>query len=374
MKEKNVIVVGGDHYNTLCVARSLGSVGYNPIIIFYGDFHRSFVQKSKYVKDFFFSSNREELYGNLRKLGRIDCKQLLITTSDATCEMIDSQYDEFSKLFYLPNCHKKQGELSFWMKKKKMLDAAQRAGFNIGLTLCLNLESDYSNEIKGVKFPCIVKPAISCHGSKDDFRFCKSEDDLRHGLEEIKTHCPVVLVQEYLKPDYEVNVVGVSVNNKCILPGLTHKVKTCKSVNDMGMIVMSYVADEYGNLVTRDLVERFIHEIGYSGLFSLDLLISNGKLYFLEINLRSDGTMYMHTAAGVNFPQIWVQGNLNKNITVPISYKRPKTWGMTEISYIKYLDWKHPVEAIKDWWKTDCYSIFSWKDPLPFIYKFIYAL
>ena len=71
MDKIKVIVVGGDHYNTLCVARSLGSVGYDPIIIFYGDFKKSFVQQSKYVKDFFFTSHKEELLRCLRKLGHL---------------------------------------------------------------------------------------------------------------------------------------------------------------------------------------------------------------------------------------------------------------------------------------------------------------
>ena len=86
----------------------------------------------------------------------------------------------------------------------------------------------------------------------------------------------------------------------------------------------------------------------------------------------TDGTMYMHTDAGVNFPQIWADFNYKGESKGPFDYLKEKTYGMTEISYIKYLDWKHPWEVIKDWWKTDCYSIFSWSDIKPFIYKFIF--
>lgn len=372
---KNVaVVVGGDHYNTLCVARSLGMIGYDPLVIIYGNVSKSFVTKSKYVHKYFFVDSDIKLFGTLKNLVQKDYKQVLISTSDIVSEVLDSKLDEIALNYYVGNCHGQQGELSYWMKKNNMLQAARESGFNVASTQHIDLHTEYEQQLGNISYPCIVKPAVSCHGSKDDFRYCKNEGQLKEGLLEIKEHCSSVLVQEYLKPDYEMNVVGVSVNNQCILPGLTHKVKTCQSVHDMGMIVMSYVSDEYGDLVNRDMVQRFIQKIGYSGLFSLDLLVSNGKLYFLEINLRSDGTMYMHTSAGVIFPQIWAEGCLFHKIEAPTQYKRKKTFGMTEISYVKYLDWKHPIQVIKDWWKTDCYSIFNWKDPLPFIYKFLYAI
>ena len=48
---KNIaIVVGGDHYNTLWIIRSLGLAGYLPIaIIVTEDGRKSFVSHSKYL-------------------------------------------------------------------------------------------------------------------------------------------------------------------------------------------------------------------------------------------------------------------------------------------------------------------------------------
>ena len=52
-----------------------------------------------------------------------------------------------------------------------------------------------------------------------------------------------------------------------------------------------------------DKVCEYINVLGYSGLFSVEFLLSNsGEAYFLEVNLRNDGNGYLPTYGGVNLP------------------------------------------------------------------------
>lgn len=71
-----------------------------------------------------------------------------------------------------------------------------------------------------------------------------------------------------------------------------------------------------------------------------------------------------YTTGGVNMPYLWAQLSMGMPIdNSSIRLKRKRTYGMTEISYLKYLKWNEPLKIIAEWWKTDCYSIFRGKIP-----------
>lgn len=374
MSNKEVIVIGGDHNNTLWVCRSLAIGGYRPLLIIYGDTKRSFVAKSRYVYKSYYSSNEKTLLNLLLTSLCFVEKVVLITASDVCAEIIDKNLDILKDKYYTPSCHDSQGLLAYWMDKATMLKLAGDVGFNVASTKTLNLCNDVEVNTDSFSYPCLIKPKVSSHGSKTDFRICYSKSEMEAVLKELKMMCPEILVQEYLKPDYEINVMGVSFNDICILPGLGYKNKVCSSVHNMGMNTLIHTDENVEQYVDVIKIKRFIREIGYNGIFSIEFLIHNGVPYFLEVNLRTDGTMFIHTSAGVNLPQIWADLLYYNSINSPTQYKRNNIIGMTEFSYLQHLDWKSPINIIKDWWHTDCYSIFLWTDMKPFIYKIIYAL
>ena len=60
MKKKNVVIVGGDHYNMLGVIRSLKNKFYNIYAIITSDDEYTFCSKSKYLLEYIRIENKKE--------------------------------------------------------------------------------------------------------------------------------------------------------------------------------------------------------------------------------------------------------------------------------------------------------------------------
>ena len=376
MKDKmKAIVIGADHYNTLWVTRSLGNVGYYVIVILLSKTSNCYVCKSKHVGKHFVVFNENELINKLLEI-KPDEKVSLYSTDDTVSEYIDAHFDLLKDKYFLPVCGEKQGLLSHWMNKNLMNKKANEVGFNIPWSRSLNLKDESLTNIKGLTFPCIIKPLKSIYGTKNDVRICHSEKELLEAQADLKNKCNHVILQQFLKPDYEITIdcVRFRKDNTVIIPGVILKERTCNSTFNLGMVAFASTDDNTEKYIDTSILISFLTEIDYDGLCSFDLLIKDGKTYFLEANLRTDGDMFIYTSSGINFPQLWDFRNRGIDITNLPKRIPKKTYGMIEISYIKYFPWNKPFTAIKEWWKTDCYSIFSWSDIKPFIYKFLYAI
>ena len=55
--------------------------------------------------------------------------------------------------------------------------------------------------------------------------------------------------------------------------------------------------------------------VDYDGIFSVEFMIAQDKAYFLEINLRNDGTQFCFEGAGVNLPFLWVESERDEDIS-----------------------------------------------------------
>ena len=99
--------------------------------------------------------------------------------------------------------------------------------------------------------------------------------------------------------------------------------------------------------------------------------ITKEEAYFLEINLRNDGTCYITTQAGVNMPVLWVYSCLGKDASkLSRVFKRQYTYGMNEINYLKYtFSIKRLVQCIKEFVSVKAFSLIKWNDMKPVIYK-----
>ena len=141
------------------------------------------------------------------------------------------------------------------------------------------------------------------------------------------------------------------------------------------MVALAHLEKDVNKYIDPQIMQEFLRTIDYDGLCSFDLFVKDGRTYFLEVNLRTDGDMFIYTKSGINFPLLWMR--LSQGIPLePEDFKiqKEQIYGMIEFSYMKYMPWRTPWRIVSDWWKTDCYSIFSWNDIKPFFYKFIYAI
>lgn len=370
-----VIVLGTDHYNTLWLIRSLGIIGIKPFVIVFSCFNKSFVVKSKYCSDFVILDNKNSIISYLLNRKVLE-KNVILTSSDDLTILLDENYDKLRDKYIYQNCNQKQGNLSFWMNKREMLVKADECGLSIPKSYSFFLDED--SDLSQVEFPCLIKPKLSAEASKDNFRICSNLQDLKVAIDDIKMTCSNILVQEYIDCEYEYLIYGVStIDGEICLPGGVKKIHTCNSINNLGM--MSYgclSTDIPKQLVDYNKIKKFIRAIGYKGLFSVEFMISRDKAYFLEINLRNDGTCYMTTQAGVNMPSIWVYSCLNLDSSnLSRIFLRPYTYGMNEINYLKYsLKITHLYKCIKEICSVKAFSLLKFNDMLPVFYKVLFCI
>ena len=256
-----------------------------------------------------------------------------------------------------------------------MLSLAQKVGINTPYSLSVDLNRDSLN-YELISYPCLIKPEVSAVASKNLFRICNDEKQLKQAIKEIWRDCTNVLIQEYVKRDYEYLVYGVSTEDEVILPGGLRKVHTCSDTKNLGMTSYAYLSNEIpSQLESFDCIRRFVREMGYYGLFSVEFMITKDKAYFLEINLRNDGTCYFTTQAGVNIPAIWASTALGQGTSdLRKSLVRTRTYGMNEINYIKYtLKAQSILTSLKELFCARAFSLCKWNDMLPVFAKIYYG-
>lgn len=371
----DVVVVGGSHNNTLWVIRSLGMAGYHPTVIVACDRKKSFVTHSKYIRRAFVVRTDEEIFEVLHSRLHFEARTTVFTSSDGAAACLDRHFDELSDHYDLFNCAGQQGKLSRWMDKSVMVEQAVKSGFTIPQSEHVDLERITDESFARLPFPCIVKPLKSSEGHKTDFRICDDRNMLCKAFAELKSSCRYVQVQQYIRPDYEFSILCFRHRTSCVcaVPGLLRKLATCRSISSLGMSTYARVQKTLAPLADEETVKRFLEDIDYHGLCSIEFFVKDNVSYFLEINLRVDGNLFIYTSAGCNMPRLFMELTQDSRI-VPTEEQlhiSKEVTGMTEISFVKYT-WRHPLRMLRVWWKTDCYSIFSWKDPLPFIFKFVH--
>lgn len=214
---------------------------------------------------------------------------------------------------------------------------------------------------------------MSSHASKDDFRISKDISNLRDVLNDMSKRDIPVIVQEFIKVDYEFLIIGARCRNtgKNHIVGGLHKHKCCKDINNMGMFVTAETTPDIPNGIELSKVNTFLESIDYEGLYSLEFMISGDKAYFTEINLRNDGCLFCWTNAGCNIAVNWV--NEMTNGIVSIYNKLQKKNMLVEISYLKYYR-QNMIDMLRDFHKADAFAIFDKHDIKPFLYKFINAI
>lgn len=370
---REVVVVGANHYNTLWLIRALGMAGFTPTVIIVGKkIKKSFVCKSKYAKSCFSVFNDKELIDLLVGLN-FERRTVVLTMADVYAKWLDKAYDTLISKYILNNCDDKQGGIINWMDKECQMACAKKCGLSVPYSEKYDLcqEYDYSK----VKYPVLIKPEISTDATKEAFRICKSESELKQALCEVKKLCNKVLLQEYIEHDNEYLMCGVSLGDEVIIPGGDYKMITCSDVNNMGMHTYGFVSGEYPpQFKDIEKIKGMVRAMKYKGIFSVELMLTKDNYYFLEINMRNDGTSYLTTQAGVNLPSIWTAFCYGQDLAnYPTTFKREKTYGMNGVNYIKYgLKKVSIIDTIKNFFRTKAFSIYKAGDVKPLLYKIIY--
>lgn len=362
----SVIIFGGDHHNTLGVIRSLGEKNIYPVLVLIKS-PNNFIASSRYIRKLYLVNNEVEGVSILmNELTDKQLKPIVICTNDKTASVVDKYYSKLSNYFLLPNAGE-EGRINFYMNKEEMRSLALSCGMTVPKTWFLKKNDEIPLDII---YPCITKTVCSIDGGKSDICVCSNQIELHKVLMREKDF----QVQEYIDKDYELNIVGCSLKHgeQIIMPGIIRKIREYPYRKGSSSFSVLESFDDKG--VNIELVKKFIREIRYDGLFSIEFVSKNGINYFLEVNLRNDGNGYIPTSAGVNLPFIWCCSLIN--IQPSIGNAKLPFYFMSDFTDFRHILSKHVT--FKKWWsdfrRVNCFLLYNRNDKKPFIKRLRYLI
>lgn len=359
---RKIVIIGGNHHNTLGVIRSLG-IRNDMIIeaIIITPTRRSFVLKSRYINHGIILPDINYLKRYLISTANEE-KKIIISCSDEVSEFLDQNKNELQEYFILPGCLK-QGQLSFLMNKLNILTKAKECG--------LTTPTHYNN-LDLVTYPCIAKPKVSCRATKNDIVICNEKEQLSSYFVQ---NADKIFIEEYIDKKEEFQFIGASINygEKVIIPGMSNIIRSVSNTNT-GFLQYHRITEEY--IETYNKTVSLIKSCKYTGLFSVEFIRSKNNIdYFLEINFRNDGNAYCVTASGVNLPMLYIKACsgidykdeiLNvKNITVMPEFQDFKLVVQRKLNLFTW---------VRDIKKTDSFLVYNKEDKGPFLYFILYKL
>lgn len=298
-----IILIGGDHYNGLSLVRIFGRQGIRPCGIIIGkEADRGFLRTSRYWKKVYTTRSNDEIMDILR---RNFCgskkKPVLLPYSDAAAAVLDQNYEELQKSFILPGLGGRQGEIYRMMDKGRQVQFAKECGFPMAQSYELALPAEELPE--DLLYPCIVKPIVSCEGSKKDIRKLGDAASLKSYLQELSARgYSRILVQEYLQIDAEYDIEGF-LHGDSTTYFVSEKVRTWPEVGGPTCYAFS-VRNEALNAEMDKILHR-LRELNFSGLFDIEIFRVGGRFVFNEFNWRNSAVCFAAAASGVLYPYYW---------------------------------------------------------------------
>lgn len=359
-----IIVFGNCLQNTVGLVRSMGEAGYK-VDLLIEPCRRSdcFIRFSKYVKEINYLDKLEcAVEVLLSKYGSEKEKSIILCGSDPTISLLDLNYNRLKDKFYIFNANGIQGRISQFIEKSNTFTLAHECGLTIIKTHILKKGDKIPSDIV---FPCFIKGSNSVKSNKGDIHICNSKEELINNLRPGVEY----FVQDYIKKDFELNIIGFSYNHgkDVIIPGGIRKIR--EDLVRMGEYMVLEDISKFPG-INIDGIKKFVGAIGYEGIFSVEFLCKEGKYYFLEINLRNDGLGYIYTAAGANYPLLWtkyVKGELNECDVKDLKMDLP-FYLMHENDLYNIVEGKVSLwQWMKDFHRSKAFLIMNKRDPMPFI-------
>lgn len=367
------IIIGGNHHNGLGLARILGINGVRVHAVVVDECKDSFLRKSKYIYSCIVFRNIDSALDYIKQSYANRQKYVVIPYSDVAAHGLDNRLNEFEG-YHIPSIGQQQGLIAKLMQKNEQCDFAKNNGIKMAKTWVCSLKDEIDIP-RDIVIPCIVKPVISSEGNKKDIRVCRTIDQLRKCLCSYKTigYCRV-LVQEYLKIDYEVDVFGCTLKQSpyiCLIP-----TKTIRSwppeggTNSFSQIITDWTIVDKCRAIIKKLEKS-----GFYGLYDIELFVVGDEVLLNEINYRNSGDVYMGIQQEYYYPYAWFLDCIGEKVDIG-SNPHCDSYAMTEFAdfrnvlkkRVKLLEW------IDDFGKTKDFALFFKGDMRPAFDRSIYYM
>lgn len=370
-----VIVIGNSHHNSLGIIRSLGEFGCRVFHIVLSN-KEGFTTKSRYIKKFWCSNDEKKVIEILiNEFGDDKEKPIIIAAGDRSASIIDRNINLLSNYFIFSSVKNTECGIINMMEKSKMNMLAEEHGFLVPKSFNFKFsETPIEQAIATIpiEYPCIVKPLQSIDGSKRDISVCEDANILVAVLKMLNNQYNEVLIQEFIEKEGELGIQGFSTygGKNVIVPGIIVKIRQSRVAP--GSTTYAKLAKKH-SLVELPKIESLIKDLGYTGIFDIELIYKGNRVYFIEMNFRNGAYGYAFTKAGVNIPALWCLNIIGHDIFgVPLVIDNELTL-MDEIADFRNVIDKRIglLKWIMQFLSTDVHLLFNKRDLKPFIYRFI---
>lgn len=315
-----VVIIGSGFSSRLCLARSLGQLGYEVSLIVVEQIHSKPIDcYSKYVAHYYYT----ESYDNEDVIIKIlleNCKNekqktILIPINDLSASVIDKNLNLLEPYFLFPHIHHQQGAITAWMNKEKQKQLAREVGLTVANSIDVKINNRTYVMPENVNYPCFTKTREYTPGYKYTLRRCDNDEQLHEFLDDLSQRHEnlTLMIEDFKNIEKEYAVVGFSDGNEVVIPGVIEIAAMAKGI-DNGVALQGKVVprSSYERLLGK--MEAFVRKIGFVGMFDIDFYSSEGLYYFGELNLRIGGSGFAVIYSGVNLPEMLIRSLQGKSI------------------------------------------------------------
>ena len=367
----NTIVIGNNHNNTLGLVWSLGEAGHRITLLLYNSAN-NYVSASKYIWKTYLVQSNDDIIALLKNVARdMDSKPVVFVSNDVDATLLNEHYRELASYCFFEG-GRADGGINRYRDKEVEEELALKCGFTIPQTEVIK----QPRELIGVslKYPLLIKANNSVRGWKSAMKKCDTKLEAESFVNSLSPDLYPLQVQEFIEKEYEIMLLGCSLfgGKRVICPVANKKIRQYPPNTGAGTWSVSTevaASEELRQLAGK--VANYLKEIEYTGNFSAEFLYSGGKFYFLEINLRNDGTSWLSTCSGYNLPDMVCRSFVDEIVSSE-GCMFQKMYYMNIIGDLNYvrngsISWFNWMRQFK---RDTCYSHYNKRDRKPF-WKFV---
>lgn len=367
----NIVLLAENHHNTLGLIWSAGTAGHVVYLVM-KKVQVNYVNKSKYVKKVIYIDSDEEALQVVKELCNHIEKPLLVASSEESAALIDAHYEELQCY-----CYTEGGGKNFAIQRYRTKSEANILAEAVGFKIPRSWNVDYDlrhNLPADLTYPIIVKSDNSGEGWKNALKPCYNETELQMHLQSLSESLFPLQLQQFIEKEYEMLFLGCALDGgKMVYAPVGHrKIRHYPTVYGIGSYSESFFTDE--DVKVKNLVNKaqcFMQKINYTGLFSVEFVYSKGQYYYLETNLRNDGTSILSTMCGYNLLDMLCKYFTSESIELSKVQYVPR-------HYMHFVCDSHHIfrgnVSVCTWLKQLCgagvYPYFYFRDMKPTIYYF----
>lgn len=318
-KNRHILVVGGDHHNTLASLRSLGRAGVHFDLLLHS--------KKKKLDELIAASSRycpdgctlvDDTCDAVSKgyqhwlVGKDPHDCIVLTSSDLAAYVADRELAAVGVV--TSSFQGEAGRAARLMDKYEQYLWATSHGIPMARSIVV---TDGERSAENLHFPLILKPLVSAFGEKTDIAIVDTHKAYDEACQNLFTNgYKRLLVQEVVDFDYEMVACGCIFLSSGKEAHITLK-KEVTFPRKAGNVAIGH-AEQVPE------IERLLREVtnalsgeGFRGMFDIEVFATAQGPVLNEINFRQSGNMFACLDNGMSLPLFWVGDASGGSIVLP---------------------------------------------------------